>query len=175
MSKQDFSAFLDKSDSEVVAEKKIDWEKEKETWLQFIEIFYENIQSWLESFVNGGRVKIDYTSKDITEEYIGTYSVRVMNLTFAGKKLRFVPIGTLLIGTKGRIDLESSNRSVSFILADKKSTGFKIEFLEGVAKKDEVKEIDWTWKIVNRDTPRMTFKDFTEDNFFDLLMELADG
>ena len=49
-----------------------------------------------------------------------------MTADFAGQKLIFEPIGTLLIGTKGRIDMEGVKGRVQFILADKSSKGMKV-------------------------------------------------
>lgn len=184
MSKKDFEIFLlNKSDSNI--EVKIDWGKEKQDWLNFIDIFYKQVKSWLEDYHSKGLVKYSYTNKNITEENIGSYEVKKLDLTLAGSRVTFDPIGTLLIGAKGRIDLVGPKETIKFVLVDKSSKGLKFSFTTTVitgndtidysSKKENIKKIDWTWKILTRHSSKISYDEFTEDNFFEALMESING
>ena len=165
MSKKDFEEFLDKHATNT-PEKEIDWEAQKKEWLDYINQFYESVKAWLEPYEVDGKVSYEFKPLVLTEENIGTYEVDAMHVNFAGQKITLEPIGTLLIGTKGRIDLEGARGRVQFILADKDSKG----------KKPEERKIpDWTWKIVLREPRKISYAEFNEDNFFDALMEIVNG
>ena len=179
MSKKDFEELLKKHESKP-AEKEVDWEKQKQEWLNFIKVFYDSVESWLAPYQKEGKLSYEYRKTQITEEHIGTYDVDIMVVDFAGQKLTLEPLGTLLIGTKGRIDMEGTRGRVQFILADKDSKGMKVNVsisIGGKSKEEpkERKEPNWTWKIVLREPRKISYTEFTEDNFFDALMEVANG
>lgn len=181
MSKATFEQFLnDNASKKQKEEEKFNPEKEKQEWLGFIEIFYDQIKNWLKPFIDDGRMSINFVPKNITEEYIGTYSVENMDVMFVGQKLTFEPIGTLLIGTKGRIDLIGPKGSVQFILVDQDSTELKVRVSirsasDPAPEEEPSKKIEWTWKIIERTSSRIKYIDFSEDNFFDALMGLVNG
>lgn len=107
-------------------ENEIDWEERKNEWLNFVSQFYSSVESWLNPYKNKGKLSYKYEKTQPTEDCIGTYNVDVMIVDFAGQKLTLEPRGTLLIGTKGRIDMEGTRGRVQFILADKDSKGVKV-------------------------------------------------
>ncbi|MGJ8646665.1 MAG: hypothetical protein ACSHXJ_07185 [Marinomonas colpomeniae] len=179
MSKKDFESLLKKHESKS-EDKEIDWQAQKTEWLELIDQFYTSIECWLSPYKDGGTVSYDYKDLQLTEEYIGSYTVKVMTADFAGQKLTLEPIGTLLIGTKGRIDMEGAKGRVQFILADKNSSGMKISVSisidgEKPKEKEPQKTPEWTWKIVLRESRKVLFVEFNEENFFDALMEVVNG
>ncbi|WFO52532.1 hypothetical protein [Aeromonas veronii] len=173
MSKKDFENLLKKHQTE--SEKNaIDWDARKKEWLEFINVFYKKIENWLEPYKQQGTVSYTYKNVSITEEFIGTYDVRVMTIIFAEQKLTLEPLGTLLIGTKGRIDMDGVMGRVQFILADKDITEIKFSS-DASSQKEKEKKPDWTWKIVLRDSRKISFVEFNEINFFDSIMEVVNG
>jgi len=93
-------------------ENEIDWEERKNEWLNFVSQFYSSVESWLNPYKNKGKLSYKYEKTQPTEDCIGTYNVDVMIVDFAGQKLTLEPRGTLLIGTKGRIDMEGTRGRV---------------------------------------------------------------
>ena len=179
MSKKDFEEFLNKHATKT-PEKEIDWEARKKEWLGYIDQFYKSVKEWLKPYKADGKVSYEFKPLMLTEENIGTYEVDAMHVNFAGQKITLEPIGTLLIGTKGRIDLEGARGRVQFILADKDSKGMKVNVSVSIGgqpeeKPEERKIPDWTWKIVLREPRKISYADFNEDNFFDALMEIVNG
>ena len=172
MSKEEFDSFLSNHETKV-KESKIDWDQQRDEWLGFIDKFYSSIENWFKPYVDNGKVTYAYNTVSLTEENIGTYPVKCMKVDFAGQSILLNPVGTLLIGTKGRIDMEGARGKVQFILADKNSSGMKVNI--SINKKPdelELKTIEWTWKIVLRDSRSIKFDEFNERSFFDALMEI---
>ncbi len=179
MSKKDFEDLLNKHDKQSQG-KEIDWENKKKEWLEFINQFYQTLENWLASYKKEGSVSYSYNDLNLTEEYIGTYTVRAMTVYFAGQQLTLEPIGALLIGSKGRIDMEGTKGRVQFVLADKNSKGMnrKVSISpdgEKEKKEQPSQKTEWEWKIVLRESSNISFAEFNEKNFFDALMEIVHG
>ena len=175
MSKKNFENLLNKYKNESEQEK-FDWKARKTEWLNFIKIFYDSVESWLMPYQKENKLSFNYQKISLNEEHIGTYETNAMIIDFAGQQVRLEPIGTVLIGTKGRIDMEGSRGRVQFILADKDSKGMKINVtisVDSEPPKNENKKL--TWKIVLRESRRIAYEEFNEDNFFDALMEVVNG
>ena len=170
MSKIDFENMLNKH-NEKPQQDEINWEKEKEEWLTFIRQFYDSVEIWLKPYLEREQLSYKYEKITLTEEEIGSYEVNIMKINFAGQHVKLMPIGTRLIGTKGRIDMEGTRGRVQFILADKDNRGVKTTSFIHI----EGEPPDWTWKIVLREQRKITFDDFTEENFFNALMEVSNG
>jgi hypothetical protein len=169
MSKKDFEEMLNKHEK-VKKESDIDWAKKKQEWLHFVQQFYDEVEQWLKPYVDQKKLKYDYHEISLTEEYLETYTVKAMNIHFAGQQVKVEPIGTLVFGTKGRIDMEGARGTVQFLLADSK--GMKVNVSIGDESK---KDPDWTWKIVLKEQRRIAYEEFNEDNFFSALMEIING
>lgn len=69
-----------------------------------VEKFYDSIEhEWLGDL--DGMVQFRRAPFTITEELLGTYSVQVLKLRMHRVVIEFRPVGTLLIGSPGRIDM----------------------------------------------------------------------
>jgi len=76
--------------------------------------------------------------------------------------------------------MEGTRGRVQFILADKDSKGVKVRVSisrdENPLKEKEVhKKPEWTWKIVLKEPHKISYAEFNEENFFNALMEIANG
>ena len=172
MSKEDFDSFLNSHEAKA-KESKIDWNQQRDEWLEFISQFYSSVETWFKPYVDSGKVTYKYMDANLTEENIGTYSVKCMKVDFAGQSILLSPVGTLLIGTKGRIDMEGAKGKVQFILADKNSKGMKVNIsINKKQEESEPKTIEWVWKIVLRGSRSIKFDELNERSFFDALMEI---
>lgn len=173
MGKKAFEEMLNKHET---VKKEPDWEKRKQAWIDFVDQFYDKVEQWLKPYVEQRKLSYDYYDMSLTEEYIGTYTVKAMNINFAEQQVRIEPVGTLLIGTKGRIDMEGARGKVRFILADKACEGISMSVTVGEKKENQArKEPDLTWKIVLKEARRIAYDDFNEENFFSALMEIING
>jgi hypothetical protein len=181
MGRQEFEKYLRTKPDE---QKKFSKEKALEEWRHYLEVLYGTIEKWVEDYVSNGIVQInkDKTVK-LYEEFSGEYDVKAIDLCFHGKTILFEPVGTMLVGAKGRIDVKGKNGQVTFILVDKNLNGPNIHVniftsekerkeYDEKKKNEKPKIIEWVWKILlNKGS--MTYVKLDEDNFFDVLMELT--
>jgi len=84
----------------------IDWEKNKNKWINSVNHLFEIIQDdWFSELEDEGLLKIQTLPIYITEEHIGKYSIDKMEITYATGSIVFEPAGRNIIGGEGRIDL----------------------------------------------------------------------
>lgn len=180
MSKKNFESFLEKQDLKKIEEERIDWNERRKAWLRHIDKFYQIIQGFLKEYLNRGKINIDFSPLTLNEEYIGSYETKELHLMMGNQEAVFSPVGTRMIGSRGRIDLEGKAGKVRFVLVDKdkESSGISARVcIDGDFPKEkdsEKKKIAWTWKIATP-PPSVSLVNLNEDSFFDALMEVING
>ena len=178
MGKKEFDDFIKKQKIASESEKEIDWEANKEEWLKRLDDFYLIIEEYLKEYVAEDKVKYSYSNIEITETYIGSYIAKTLNIDLGKHKVELKPIGTTLIGAKGRVDLIGANGKVKFVLVNKDLSAPRIKFEiyiqgEEPAKKEEEPEIlEWDWKIATP-PPRISYINLEQETFLDALMEVV--
>lgn len=179
MSKKDFEEFINSEPS--IPKKTIDWEEKKKWWLDKLDTFYSEIESWLKDYTVDGRMECSRENVDLYEDFIGKYSAKKMIIKFGRHRVVLLPIGTLLIGAKGRVDMcniESSN-IIRFVLvpSDSKGRRFVIEEGDNINKKKNKlsdEPIDWVWKKTTS-PPKIVHTNLDEETFLGCLKEILNG
>ena len=100
----------------------VDWGQQREEWLQHLSHFYQLVEAFMREYVEQGKVSLHRATKTLHEEYIGDYSVDTLALYIGPNKIEFDPIGTNLIGAKGRVDMRSAKGTVKFVLVPEDAT-----------------------------------------------------
>ncbi len=126
MANKRFDEFIKRQASHTQSTK-FDWAAELIEWINYLDKFYETIESYLKPYVDKGKVKISYSKKKIFEENIGEYEARAATISLGTNKLKLDPIGTMLIGAKGRIDMIGPNGKIRFVLVDSAISGPRVE------------------------------------------------
>ena len=108
----DFSAFIEQQTAPPAAGQEVDWEQEREEWLQYLGQFYALVEEFMGEYVNQNKVRLRRGSKTLNEEFIGAYSVDTMTLDIGPNSVIFDPVGTNLIGAKGRVDMRGAKGTV---------------------------------------------------------------
>jgi len=98
----------------------IDWEKERDQWLAHLDRLYSTVESFLAKYVRSGQIRYEYRPVELNEENIGSYSAKQMVLRIGRQEVDLVPIGTLLIGSKGRVDVRGPAGRAQLLLVDSK-------------------------------------------------------
>lgn len=177
----DFDSFVQKQQDKKTELNEF-WGRERDQYIDYVNKAYEAIEEFLADWTSNGSVTIQYHDHEIHEENTGVYNVRKCIIAIGSKFIALTPIGTQLIGTKGRIDISGVFGRSRMILADKDATGLRFKVLHvdpndpEAVKKDlpPEKEIDWTWKIVSN-PPNMKFDDFNRENFLSKIMEISNA
>jgi hypothetical protein len=165
---EQFEEFLSQQELEKV-NLLIDYEAEKQKWLDNINEFYDLIRRFVGNYLKQGKITEEWKTIKLQEDNFGEYQVEQLTLKIGKKTLIFKPIGRFVVGCNGRIDLDSSFGSVRFLLVpkdfDKPSTFFMGDF--SPQKK-------WCWKIATP-PPKVIYLELTEQSFFEALMEVANA
>jgi|SRR5580704_12515752 hypothetical protein len=178
---KDFDAFVKRQQPTAAEPKPIDWEKRRDEWLQHLEELYEQVESFLDEYLKSGNIKREYRETMLNEEYIGTYKAREMVLKIGRQEITLTPIGTLIIGARGRVDVVGPAGKTRFVLVNselsKPSITVTFRFAgepNPPAPEAIAKEIKWAWKIPTS-PPTIRYTELTRDSLFEVLMEVTNG
>jgi hypothetical protein len=105
METKDFAEFV-ASQQKTEAETKINWAETREEWLRNLDSLHQRIVSFLREYIDQGSISYDFTEIELNEPNIGRYMAKRMDITIGRQRVSLVPVGTLLIGSKGRVDGE---------------------------------------------------------------------
>jgi len=161
----------------------VDWQARKTDWLRYLDNLYRQVNQYLKSYVEAGDIVIGFQTVNLNEEYIGSYSAQEMIITIGGKIIKLEPIGTLLIGSRGRVDAVGPLARAQLVLlnAEIKSLSQLIHISVSVDGKPVLpprpkprSDIKWAWKIVMR-PPRREVVELNKESFLALLMEISNG
>ncbi|RUP15553.1 MAG: hypothetical protein EKK43_06335 [Methylobacterium sp.] len=183
MSRKEFDRFV-KRKNEEQAELAMDTGKQLEEWHEYLDQLYVMAKEFLALYIDAGSVKIDYKPVSINEEFSGPYDALSMLVYIGTSVVEFKPIGTMLIGSKGRVDVvgPSGTARLSLVKKNVEHAGDLIKVSIILANRDqpppETKpkndpaQIEWAWKIMTP-PPEMKFIPLTEDTFLDMLLGVA--
>lgn len=156
-----------------------DPKKQLTEWLEYIEILYNEITSFMKPYTDKHMAEISYNNIILTEDFSGSYETRRMFLKIGRSTITFTPIGTMLIGSKGRVDVQGPSGGARLILMNKNVTNASQLVRVRVSRPGDappalptVQDIQWTWKIMPS-PPKMDFVDLTEDSFSDMILTVA--
>jgi hypothetical protein len=172
-----FDAFVKKQQAESAA---VDWARERDDWLQRLDQLYKLIEALLREYTDAGQIKLNYRDVALDEAGIGSYTARQMIIAIGIQEITLTPIGTLLIGTKGRVDVVGPVGHTRFMLVDKNASRPTVRITVGVQDRpassaaEPPKQREWTWKIVTA-PPRIEYIELKRESLFRALLEVANG
>jgi hypothetical protein len=182
--KRDFDEFV-KRQRELSATKNappFDWKKELAFWLKSLDELYSTMIGFLTEYVDDGAVLYQLEDITLNEEFSGEYKAKSMLLQIGLKQIRVVPIGTMLIGSRGRVDIIGEASRSRLVLINAKITSPRQ--LVQVRVVDPTKpiqpntnrreDIEWVWKFIGS-SPSSTFIDFTKESFLSSLLEVSNA
>lgn len=185
MGKKEFENFL-KQEGEHKEAPEFDPESRKKEFISYVNALFEQVENWLAPYVKEGKVQLQKGEKiTLYEDLLGSYEIDQLIICIGNNTVSLRPVGTILIGTRGRVDLRGPVDKVKFILADKSAKAPKFEFHESQAEKGtrQVKEqpqVDYqkstalVWKIAT-EPPNVQYTDLDQDIFLDKLIEVING
>jgi len=177
MTNKDFDAFVARQMPK--KESKVDWTKQREEWLGYLSNFYQQVEEFLDDYVKNGHISINSGVKSIIEEGIGEYEVKTATIKIGTSEIKLEPIGTNVIGAKGRVDMNGSNGTVRFVLVDQDASEPKISvqiWAEGEKPQQpaKLKEVKLAWKI-STPPPYIKYMELNSESFRESIMAVANG
>jgi hypothetical protein len=181
MGKREFDEYLKKRRGDTETVTQIDWSKKRDDWLQYLAGFYNQVEKFLSEYRESGDVAFNYNEKDIHEESVGQYRAKSLRIRIKDKDVVLDPVGTNLIGAKGRVDMIGDAGTVKFVLVDRRLDGPGLSVaIKTQGKQREVEEekeaegIEWAWKIATP-PPRIKYLEVNAESFLDALMEVINA
>ena len=173
-----FSTFIEQQAAAATGDLQVDWNQRREEWLQYLDQFYKQVEGFMREYIDQGKVCLQCGTKELHEEFIGDYSVHTMALHIGANKIVFDPVGTNLIGAKGRVDMQSAKGTVKFVLVPENTAnvGWRTRTFEGPDPLPEpVQPVEnWVWKIATP-PPKVRCLELCKDSFQDAVMEVVNG
>jgi hypothetical protein len=161
----------------------VDWERARKEWLKHLGVLYERIEVLLSRYTESHKIRIRTTPVDLNDEAVGAYVANKMILRIGRQEVILVPSGSLFLDFKGLVKVIGSAADAALVLAEKDrrstlpfytgpQTGQRTDLLANDSS--AARNIEWAWKILPRPPSRQLF-DLTEENFFQLIMEVSNG
>jgi hypothetical protein len=176
MQTEQFEKFLNQKMQEAEGAASIDWGRRKRQWLRNLAEFYLMVHSFLAKYEKTGKIKIQTSPVSLTEEHIGTYEAVAKTIFVGAEKVHLQPVGTLLMGAHGRVDMDGPAGRVTFILTDEDPSGTEVSVSTNGKKLRRKRDSSGkpAWKVATP-PPRVHFIALTPETFFDALTEVANG
>ena len=174
MVSEDFAKFVE-SQQETDAEARVNWAETRDYWLAELDSLYGTIADFLREYVGHG-ITYEFSEIELNEPSIGRYLARRMDIKIGRQHVSLVPIGTLLVACKGRVDVEGAAGRGRLLLVDEKVRRAADLIRVTVHAGTEIPsppvpepEPVWAWKILTN--VEAVFEDLDKENFLRLLME----
>lgn len=177
----DFGAFVKRQQITSAEEDRFDWAKERDDWLSHLKELYDKTGSFLATYTKSGEIKISYRDVELNEENIGSYGAPQMILKIGRQEITMTPVGTMLVGAKGRVEIVGPAGRARFLLVNGETSGPLSKVPVSIGSSPEppatttaAKPIKWVWKIATS-PPVVRYIELTQDSLFQALMEVANG
>jgi hypothetical protein len=180
METEDFAKFV-ASQQETDVDTGMNWAGVRDQWLTNLNSLHQKIIGFLGEYIPGS-ISYGFTEIELNEPNIGRYLAKRMDIKIGRQRVSLVPIGTLLIGCKGRVDVEGSAGRGQILLVDARARSAADLIKVTVSTKGSVAPsppsqkapVSWAWKIVTNAALKR-FVDLSKESFFALLMEIANA
>jgi hypothetical protein len=83
----------------------IDWEAKKDGWVRSVEGLYRYVQEMLRDSIATKDVVVRTFDVQVTEDFVGTYSIPALELSVGIERVEFIPKGVIVYGAAGRVDI----------------------------------------------------------------------
>jgi hypothetical protein len=177
---RDFSEFVTRQQPKE-PEAKLNWAEVRDEWLENLESLHTRVAGFLKEYIDQGSISYGFSSISLVEDNIGKYAAKQMDIKIGRQRVSLIPIGTLLIGSKGRVDIVGSTGKALLLLLDEKAKKpadlIKVKVTVGRVSTPSTTArgpISWAWKIVTSG-PQRKFVDLEKGAFLSLLMEIANA
>lgn len=182
MAEQDFSEFIRRKTAPDQSEsgKVIDWTKRRVDWLRELDALYARMEDHLKPYTQPGEIKIERARIQLREDHLGSYEADKLTFKIGREKIVAKPVGTLLIGARGRVDLSGPRGTLKIVLLAKGGPVLTTRIEHGGVSEEssrsmvrgDVEEAGWH---IETPPPESVVVAFGEDSFRDAIMEVSDG
>lgn len=116
-----FTEFLQKKQKRETPDRAINWERRRTIWLERVKSLVNEIHVWLQPYVVQGLLQTQNSQHSIYEEVMGAwgrYEALGMTITIGSDTVSLTPVGMVILGGLGRMDIEGPLGKIKIILSD---------------------------------------------------------
>lgn len=152
-------------------------EERIKAFIGWVNSLYANIDEWLSEELMSGAITTKTVRITITEERLGAYEVMEKWIQIGRARITLHPVGTIMIGTKARVDMEYGARKMMLVRVgenvneSRNLISLRIAGEPASPKKPADKVV---WKVV-KDRKRLSYVTLTKESFENIIMELING
>ena len=110
-----FKEFVSKQNKAETKKAMIDKEARINGFKTDVAELYHEIERWMASFIREGSVVVENKEIDLFEEQLGRYRIEAKRLRIGLCNYNFTPIGTILIGADGRVDVSCGHNECMIV------------------------------------------------------------
>ena len=114
---QKLAEFLEKKHKQAQHNEEIDWDQRRDQYISAVDSLYTRIGNILGETGQLQNLAVRRRSKELTENYLGTYRIDDLLLVIGDEQVRFSPAGRNIVGASGRVDLLGDRAEATLILA----------------------------------------------------------
>jgi hypothetical protein len=93
----------------------IDWSAKKNAWIQSVEGLYKRVELMLKDPVDSGDVSVETKDMVLTEDFLGTYAIPMLELRVGNERVEFRPMGLAVFGSEGRVDIRGARDVITLV------------------------------------------------------------
>lgn len=95
----------------------VDWSERLTWWQERVDQLYADIREWFRPLLVDNVVQCSEEAILIQEEQLGSYPLKKLALAIGTRRFDIVPVGTVIVGGFGRIDLTGPGGRAMLVLA----------------------------------------------------------
>jgi hypothetical protein len=170
--------------AQATAEKQIPFDPQKEVadWVGRLNALFVQVNNFLDEYIAAGSISTKLEDIELNEEFSGPYIAPKMIIRIGLDEIKLIPIGTMLIGSRGRVDVVGRAGTSRLLLVNKKAaSAAQLVSVTIVDQKTSVpakapasQPIEWAWKIVSR-PPALTFIELNKESFLEIMLEVSNA
>ncbi len=148
-------------------------------WRRELKSLFGTMEQYLKGYIESDQIKMERRPVQITEERLGTYDAEELVLHIGNDEVIARPIGTLLIGSRGRVDLSGPRKTLRILLLEEGGPTLKISIsgtdgpIETSSRSPWRGDVDHAgWYLVTP-PPSATATALSEDSFRDAVMDVS--
>lgn len=177
-----FSDFVKQQIGPVDDESTLTLAREKQLWLDQLAQLYRFVDETLAEFIDQKQIQVTQRTVDLYEEQLGAYPAPALTIRIGRQIVELEPIGTFLIGARGRVNMNGPRGIARFVIVakDASSPRWRVDVqspaqaLSAAPSPAAFKAEDWVWKI-STPAPRINYIELTPESFQETLMGVIDG
>ena len=126
MANTEFDDFIKQQKAQAATPATFDPRLRLNEWLLHVEELYALVEKYLHTYIKGGDIKQNFEKLELNEDLLGAYDIKRMVLVIGLQQVVLQPVGAIIIGARGRVDIRGPKGSAKLVLVEKQSTKIRM-------------------------------------------------